>query len=95
MAILTPGKRVKHNYMVCLQEYLKDCGKDVVMDSKLLKNYLAKFNSYLGLMRHCASMQIRKQLEICLLSQSKPYLLVNPKCTKTLINTNQKNMNKV
>ena len=87
--VLMPGKRMNHNGLLCLNEYLGECAKGTTPHYQQLNRYLTRFNSYLGLMRHCASRKIRDKWWQCLYSRRRAYLLLNGNHTKAVFNPNE------
>jgi retron-type reverse transcriptase len=83
-AILTPGKRMKHNLESVLTNYLMSISENITYGQVLL--FRSKINSYIGLLKHCASKSYINKIGVRLFCSGNAYLLMDVQNEKTVIN---------
>lgn len=86
--VLVPGKRMKHRMNATLAEYVAAArhGLDYVQ----LYRFLARINSYMGLLLHTSAMGIRHRVQSLLYGLPVAYLLVDGKLGKVVVNENER-----
>jgi len=82
--VLVSGKRIKHNINKMLCEYVQ--AASLSLDYIQVKDFRSRFNSYLGLLRHCSAVRICDDIREKLYSLPAAYLLVDKSLKKVIIN---------
>jgi RNA-directed DNA polymerase len=87
-SIITPGRRMLHNMRVMRREYLQKTMR-TSLSYEQAKMYITRLNSYLGMMRHCASKQIRDAVWSELYNRPHACILLDGAHHKAVINPSE------
>lgn len=82
--IILPGKRIAHNMRLAVNAYLLDACRHPLYET--MRKHRARLNSYLGLLRHSASQQLRTNVQQQLYTSQPACLLADANACKVVWN---------